>query len=101
MINTLTLGHIDIPVLDGDRTSVERARQQFLEASAQYEPELLRSLSTGPHRIARKLGNVEALSVRGTPEAEKLVQAIKNGPRNRTLAPHGALRLRITPSVCG
>jgi hypothetical protein len=67
MINTLTLGHIDIPVLDGDRTSVERARQQFLEASAQYEPELLRSLSTGPHRIARKLGNVEALSVRGTP----------------------------------
>jgi hypothetical protein len=78
MIDSLTLGETDFPLLFGDRASVERARQQFLEASAIYEPELLQSLRAGPYSTAQKLGDVEYLSSPGNPEALKLVESTKN-----------------------
>ena len=47
---TLALGQVDVPILGGDGTSVERARQQFLEACAGYDAKLLRSLRAGPYK---------------------------------------------------
>jgi hypothetical protein len=77
MSDSLTLGQIDVPLLSGDSTSVESARQRFLEASADYEPKLLRSLRADSYRMAQKLGNVEALSKQGTPEAQKLAESTR------------------------
>lgn len=74
---TLALGQVDVPILGGDGTSVERARQQFLEACAGYDAKLLRSLRAGPYEMAQKLGNTQALVQAGTSEAKKLVESTK------------------------
>jgi hypothetical protein len=77
MIDTLAPGKTDVPLLFGGLTSVERARQQSLEASAVYEPELLRSLRAGPYSAAQKVGDVEGLSTPRNPEALKLAESTK------------------------
>jgi hypothetical protein len=39
MIDSFSAGQMDVPLLFSDSTSVEPARQQFLDASADIEPE--------------------------------------------------------------
>jgi hypothetical protein len=77
----LALGQIDALILNGTWTSVERARQQFLEAAADYEPGLLRSLCEDTYQLALASLNggaeLQRFQQPGTPEAKKLAAATK------------------------
>jgi|SRR5215469_4523962 len=77
MTDNFAHGQIDVLLLSGDPTSVQRARQLFLEASADYEAELLRSLRAGPYCMAQKIGDMEGLSTPGTRAGRKLAKSIK------------------------